>query len=154
MSMVISLIYEAHNLQPSIIVFKLMRVWGTQSWGDKDHSTYRFVMWIWHDFSCDQAAVRTLLSVCRLYVCPSVRLSVRSSVCLLSQHFYYVPLIVSSWALTIDISNAHATGIGQRSKAKVTKFKTNCAPNWAFPGHNPSLNFKMVTKWCTKLEMA
>ena len=42
-------------------------------------------------FSCDQAALRTALSVR-----PSVRLSVRPSVCL-SHLFDHVPIIVSSW---------------------------------------------------------
>ena len=42
-------------------------------------------------FSCDQAALQMVFSVC-----PSVRLSVCLSVCL-SHLFDYVPIIVSSW---------------------------------------------------------
>ena len=44
-------------------------------------------------FSCDQAALQLVFSVC-LSVCPSVRPSVRMSVC---HAFDYVPIIISSW---------------------------------------------------------
>ena len=46
-------------------------------------------------FSCDQAALQMVFSVC-LSVCPSVCLSVCPSV-RLSHLFDYVPIIVSSW---------------------------------------------------------
>ena len=48
-------------------------------------------VWPSHLFSCDQAALQMVFSVC-----PSVCLSVRLSVCL-SHLFDYVPIIVSSW---------------------------------------------------------
>ena len=69
-------------------------------------------------FSCDQAALRTPLSVCCLSVC----LSVRPSVCL-SHPFHYVPVIVSSQNFqellpTFDRSDVHAKGQGQRSRSQ------------------------------------
>ena len=64
-------------------------------------------------FSCDQAALRTLLSV-RL----SVRLSV-TPVSLCSCH-----RIIMKWVVTIDKSDVHAKGQGQKSKVKVTEVKT------------------------------
>ena len=78
-------------------------------------------------FSCDQAALRTLLSVC-LSACPSHR-------------FHYVSITVSSWnfqelllmrdvmsmkfsgVITNDRRNVHAKGQGQRSKVKDTEVK-------------------------------
>ena len=71
-------------------------------------------------FSCDQAALRTLLSVR-----PSARLSVCPSVCLSVTHFslcYSHRIIVKfSGVITIDNSNVHAKYQGQRSKVKVTE---------------------------------
>ena len=61
---------------------------------------------------CDQAALRTLLSVR-----PSVRLNTFFAVLLSSDHHELLPLI-----------NVHAKGQGQRSNAKVTEVKTNFAP--------------------------
>ena len=55
-----------------------------------------------------------------------------------------------SGAITIDRSDVHAKGQGQRSKVKVTKVKTNIAPTWVFPDRNSSLNSQVVTKSCTK----
>ena len=72
-----------------------------------------------HIFSFDQAALRTLISVCPS-VCPSVRLS---------HLFDNVPLIVSFWnflgIITIDRHDVHAKGQGQRSKFKVTEVMTS-----------------------------
>ena len=63
-------------------------------------------------FSCDQAALRTFLSVR-----PSVRLS---------HLFHYVPIIVSSWNFQewLPMKDIHAKCQGQRSKVKVTEVKT------------------------------
>ena len=51
----------------------------------------------------------------------SVRLSIR-----LSHFFHHVPIIIS--VITNDKNKAHAKGLGQRSKVKVTEIKTqlNC----------------------------
>ena len=92
-----------------------------------------------HIFSCDQAALWMVFSVClsvrpyvRTSVRPSVRLSVRPSV-RLSHLSDYVPIIVSSWnfqelslgtSVTNDKSDVHAKGQGQRSKVKVTEVNT------------------------------
>ena len=69
-------------------------------------------------FSCDQAALRTIISVC-----PSVCLSVCPS--LTPDN---VPLIVSSWifqwVITIGRHDVLAKGQGQRSKVKVTEVMT------------------------------
>ena len=68
-------------------------------------------------FRCDQAALKTLLSVC-LSVCPSARPSVTPfSPC--SCH----RIMKFSGVITIDISDVHAKGQGQRSKVKVTEVK-------------------------------
>ena len=74
------------------------------------------ISWI---FSCDQAALQMVFSVC-----PSVRLSVRLSVTpfwLCSHH----PIIMKfSGVITNDQSKVHAKGQGQRSKVKVTEVTT------------------------------
>ena len=67
-------------------------------------------------FSCDQAALWMVFSVC---------LSVRLSVCP-SHLFDYVPIIVSSWNFQ-ELSprtRVHAKGQGQSSKVKVTEVTT------------------------------
>ena len=73
-----------------------------------------------HVFSCDQAALQMVFSVCPS-VRPSVRLSVRLSVTpfwLCSHH----PIIMKfSEVITNDQSKVHAKGQGQRSKVKVTE---------------------------------
>ena len=70
-------------------------------------------------FSCDQAAIWLVQSVCPsvcLYVCPSVRPS---------HLFHHVPIIMKfSGVITMDRSDVHAKGQGQRSKVKVTKVNT------------------------------
>ena len=74
-------------------------------------------------FSCDQAALRTLQSVClsiRLSVCPSVRPSVTPfSLC--SHH-----RIIRKFSgfITNDKSDVHAKVQGQRSKVTITEVKT------------------------------
>ena len=90
-------------------------------------------------FCCDQAALRTLLSVH-----PSVCLSVR-----LLHFFHNVPVIVSSWnfqellPMTEVMSMQKVKGQGHRSE-----------PNLAVSGCNSSLNLYMMMKWCTKLNVA
>ena len=46
----------------------------------------------------------------------------------------------SSGVITIDKSDVHAKGQGQRSKVKVTEIRTNFAPIWAFLVPNSILN--------------
>ena len=74
-------------------------------------------------FSCDQAALQMVCSVC-----PSVRLSVRPSVrpsvtpfWLCSHHRIIMKF---SGVITSDRSDVHAKGQGQRSKVKVTEVTT------------------------------
>ena len=83
-------------------------------------------------FSCDHAALRTLLSV-RPFVTP------------FSQCSCHRIIIKFSGVITIDKSDVHAKGQGQRSNVKVTEVKTNFAPVWAFPDHYSSLNSQIVT---------
>ena len=56
-----------------------------------------------------------------------------------------------SVVITIDKSDVHAKGRGQRSKVKVTEVKTNFVLIRAFPDCNFSLNSHMATKWGKKL---
>ena len=67
-------------------------------------------------FSCDQAALRTLISVC---FCLSVRPSVRPSQC--SCHCI---ILKFSGVITIDRRDVHAKGEGQRSKVNITEIMT------------------------------
>ena len=73
-------------------------------------------------FSCDQAALWMVFSVC-LSVCLSVRPSVRPS-----HLFDYVPIIVSSWNFQELLPVTEVTSMqkvkGQTSKVKVTEVKT------------------------------
>ena len=91
-------------------------------------------------FSCDQAAVRTLLSACSS-VCPSVCLTP------FSQCSFHHIIVKFSGVITIDRSDVHAKGQGQRSKQILLQFE-------AFADRNSSLNLPMAVKWCTKLEAA
>ena len=70
-------------------------------------------------FSCDQAALWMVFSVC-LSVCPSVRLSV-TPFWLCSHHRIIMKF---SGVITTDQGNVHAKGQGQRSKVKVTEVTT------------------------------
>ena len=80
---------------------------------------------LWHSseivFSCDQAALRTLLSIC-----PSVRPSARPSIRLL--HLFHCShhriILKFSGVITNDRCDVHAKGQGQRSKVKVTEVMT------------------------------
>ena len=77
-----------------------------------DYNTLPQVLYI---FSCDQAALRTLLSV-------------RPSVCLSVTPFWLCSghriIMKFSGVITIDKSNVHARGQGQRSNVKVTEVTT------------------------------
>ena len=66
-------------------------------------------------FSCDQAALRTLISV-RLSVCPSVTPFWQCSC--------HRIILKFSRLITIDRRDVHAKGQGQRSKVKVTEVMT------------------------------
>ena len=74
-------------------------------------------------FSCDQAALQMVFSVClsvRLSVCPSVRLSVTPFwLC-----FHHRIIMKFSGVITNDQRKVHAEGQGQRSKVKVTEVTT------------------------------
>ena len=69
-------------------------------------------------FSCDQAALRTHLSVR-----PSVHLSVCLSVTPFSLCSSHHIIMKFSGVITIDKSDVHARDQGQRLKVKVTNFK-------------------------------
>ena len=70
-------------------------------------------------FSCDQAALQMVFSVC-LSICPSVRLSV-THFWLCSHHRI---ILKFSGVITNDQRKVHAKGQGQRSKVKVTEVNT------------------------------
>ena len=76
-----------------------------------------------HLFSCDQAALWMVFSVCL-----SVRLSVSPSVCLSVTPFslcsHHRIIMKFSGVITTDQGNVHAKGQGQRSKVKVTEVTT------------------------------
>ena len=73
----------------------------------------------WYVFSIDQAALRTLISVC-----PSVCLSVRPSVTPFWQCFSHRTIPKISGVFIIDRRDVHAKGQCQRSKVKVTEVMT------------------------------
>ena len=73
-------------------------------------------------FSCDRAALRTLLSVC-----PSICLSVHPSVTPFSRCSSHHIIMKFSEVITNDRSDVHAKGQGQRSKVKVKEIKPNLA---------------------------
>ena len=75
--------------------------------------------WPYWIFSCDQAALWMVFSVC-LSVCLSVRLSV-TPFWLCSHHRIIMKF---SGVITTDQGNVHAKGQGQRSKVKVTEVTT------------------------------
>ena len=87
--------------------------------------TFKMAAWrpYWIFFSCDQAALQMVFSVClsvRLSVCPSVRLSV-TPFWLCSHHRIIMKF---SGVITNDQRKVHAKGQGQRSKVKVTEVTT------------------------------
>ena len=76
------------------------------------------IEFIYNVFSCDQAS---------LWIVLSVSLSVGRSVCLshlLSLCFHHRIIMKFSGVNTIDRSDVHGNGQGQRSKVKVTEVKT------------------------------
>ena len=80
-------------------------------------------------FSCDQAALQMVFSVClsvRLSVCPSVRLSV-TPFWLCSHHCIIMKFL---GVITNDERKVHAKGQGQRSKVKVTEVTTQLNRFW------------------------
>ena len=58
-----------------------------------------------------------------------------------------------SGVITIDRSDAHANGQGQRSEVKVTKVEIIFAQIWLFPDRDSSLNSQMAVKCWTKFEV-
>ena len=70
-------------------------------------------------FSCDQAALQMVFSVC-----PSVRLSVRLSVTPFWLCSHHRIIMTFSGVITNDRRKVHAKGQGQRSKVKVTEVTT------------------------------
>ena len=70
-------------------------------------------------FSCDQAALQMVFSVC-----PSVCLSVRLSVTPFSPCSHHRIIMKFSGVITMVKSDVHAKGQGQRSKVKVTEVNT------------------------------
>ena len=99
-------------------------------------------------FSCDQAALRTLISVClsvRLSVCPSVYTPFWQCSC-------HRIILKFSGVITIDRRDVHAKRQSKRWKVKVSD--RGYDPFKLFPDHNSSLNSHMAMKWCTKLEAA
>ena len=98
-------------------------------------------------FSCDQAALWMVQSVC-LSVRPSVCLSVRRP----SHLFDYVPIIVSTWNFQELLP---VTEVKSMQKVKVKgQGHRGHNPTLPFPDCNSSLNSPMATKCCTKLEVA
>ena len=84
-----------------------------RSWNNGMHSMPFYI------FSCDQAALQMVFSVC-LSVRPSVRLSV-TPFWLCSHHRIIMKF---SGVITNDQRKVHAKGQGQRSKVKVTEVTT------------------------------
>ena len=76
------------------------------------------IEFIYNVFSCDQASLWIVQSV-SLSVCWSVGLSHLLSLC-----FNHRSIMKFSGVNTIDRSNVHANGQGQRSKVKITEVKT------------------------------
>ena len=74
-------------------------------------------------FSCDQAALQMVFSVCPS-VCPSVRLSVCLSVTPFWLCSHHRIIMKFSGVITNDQSKVHAKDQGQRSKVKVTEVTT------------------------------
>ena len=111
--------------QNRAVIWLLMLAWGEHS----SRPVYMIsvpgqsvpaIMPCQHDiFSCDQAALWMVFSVCPP-VCPSVRPSV-TPFWLCSHHRIIMKF---SGVITSDRSDVHAKGQGQRSKVKVTEVTT------------------------------
>ena len=92
-------------------------------------------------FSCDQAALRTLLSV-RLHV----RLSVRPSPTLSKYSYHLImPKIYYHWQKGCPCKRSRSEVIGQGHKGQNKKI-ADFDPNWAFSDFNSSLNSPMAMK--------
>ena len=101
-------------------------------------------------FSCDQAALQMVFSVCPS-VCPSIRLSVRLS------HFFFFTIFPSSYHHEIFRSYYQWPKLGpcKRSRSKVKgQGKRGQNPTLPFPDCNSSLKSPIAMKCCTKLETA
>ena len=114
------------DLHANVEFVKKYLLWGLCGYAERHiihHKWYYMLiycfMFVLFIFSCDQAALQMVQSVCL-----SVRPSVHPSVCL-SHLFHYGPLIMKfSGLISIDRSDVHAKGRGQSSKVKVTEVKT------------------------------
>ena len=105
-------------------------------------------------FSCDQAALRTLLSVSfSLSVHPSVCLFVCLSVCpsvcynfFLSSYHHEIFRSYNQWQMRCPCKwpRSEVKGQGYRGQNPIKPF----------PDCNSSLNWHMVMKWCTELAVA
>ena len=100
-------------------------------------------------FSCDQAALRTALSVrpsVRLSVCPSVRLSVCHTFLTMFPSLYHHEIFRSYY-------HGQKWCPRKRSRSEVKgQSHRGHDPTWPFPDSNSSLNSRMATKFCTQLE--
>ena len=95
----------------------LVEFWVCFMWGTKELSVCNCL------FSCDQAALQMVFSVC-LSVCPSVCLSVCPSVTPFWLCSHHRIIMKFSGVITNDQSKVHAKGQDQRSKVKVTEVTT------------------------------
>ena len=93
-------------------------------------------------FSCDQAALWMVQSVCQS-VCLSVCLSV-TPLCLCSHH--RIIMSYYQWQKCRPCKRSRSEVKGQGHKGQHS--------TWAFPDCNSSLNSPMAMKWYTKLEVA
>ena len=91
-------------------------------------------------FSCDQAALRTLLSV-RLSVCPSVRHT-------------FLTMFPSSYNHEIFRSYYHGQKWCPCKRSRSKRSKQILTQIERFRTLNSSLNSLMAMKWCTKLDVA
>ena len=93
-------------------------LWSKSHWPEQNYLCLDTIV-----FSCDQAALQMVFSVC-----PSVRPSVCLSVCLSVTPFWpcshHRIIMKFSGVITNDKSDVHAKGQGQRSKVKVTEVTT------------------------------
>ena len=97
-----------------LIILSNWFLWSRERWIAMSISSVELL------FSCDQAALQMVFSVC-LSVCPSVRLSV-TPFWLCSHHRIIMKF---SGVITNDRRKVHAKGQGQRSKVKVTEVTTH-----------------------------
>ena len=105
-----------------IICLAIGQVWSDSHLSDKAKIEFRTIGRPFPQiviFSCDQAALQMVFSVC-LSICPSVRLSVTPFwLC-----FHHRIILKFSGVITNDQRKVYAKGQGQRSKVKVTEVTT------------------------------